>query len=57
MVFICKCLKHRTSETVSLHTEYKKMSITTTQIHIMTKDLDLFLVEVHRKMSENTIIF
>lgn len=45
------------NETVSLHTEYNKISMSTTEIYIMTKDLDFILVKAHRKKLENTIIF
>lgn len=45
------------NETVSLHTEYNKISMSTTEIYIMTKDLDFILVKAHRKKLENTIRF
>lgn len=45
------------NETVSLDTEYNKISMSTREIHIMTKDLDFILVKAHRKKLENTIIF
>lgn len=45
------------NETVSLQTEYNKISMSTTEIYIMTKDLDFILVKAHRKKLENTIIF
>lgn len=45
------------NETVSLHTEYNKISMSTTELYIMTKDLDFILVKAHRKKLENTIIF
>lgn len=45
------------NETVSLQTEYNKISMSTTELYIMTKDLDFILVKAHRKKLENTIIF
>lgn len=45
------------NETVSLQTEYNKISMSTTELYIMTKDLDFILVKAHRKKLENTIRF